>query len=167
MDSTVTSTEVTIESTVLWSCRLAAWISSLFGSKFFPVSLSSLDIESECLLEINVLFQIALSLVVSESLGTVRVSSLEESPSEEVLFGGFNCCLVLNRLDIIISIEIALSHVVVHIRHAVLVSLFLMTELLPMLLCLGNWVSILESSLQVWISIQVAISLVVINVLFK
>ena len=167
MDSTVTSTEVTIESTVLWSCRLAAWISSLLGSKFFPVSLSSLDIESECLLEINVLFQIALSLVVSESLGTVRISSLEESPSEVVLLCGLNCCLVLNSFDIIISIEITLSHIIVHIRHAVLVSLFLMTELLPMLLCLGNWVAVLESSLQVWISIQVAISLVVIDVCFE
>jgi len=167
MDSSVTSTEVTVESTVLWSRRLAAWISSLLGSEFQPMSFSSLDIESKCLLEINILFQIALSLVVSELLGAVRVSSLEESPSEPVLFGGLNCGLVLNSLNIIISIQIALSHFIIHFSHAVLVSLFFMTELLPMLLCLGNWVSVLESSLQVWVSVQVAFSLVVINVCFE
>lgn len=138
VDSSVTSAKVTVESTVLWSLRLAAWISSLMRSELSPMSLSSIDVQSECLLEIRVFLQIALSLVVSELLGAVWVSSLEVSPSEPVLLSGLICSLVLNCLDIIISIEIACSHFVVHISHAVLVSLFFMTELLPMLLYLFN-----------------------------
>lgn len=62
----------------------------------------------------------------------------EETPSEPMLFGGLNWSLVFNWDNIAVPIEVALGHIIVHVWHAVLISLFFMTELLPMLLGLGN-----------------------------
>lgn len=49
-----------------------------------------------------------------------------------------------------------------------LVSLFLMAELLPVLHGLGNRVIIFaESSLKIWVSIKIALSLLIVDMLFK
>lgn len=167
MDSTMASTELTVKAAVLWTLRLAAWVSTFLESFSVPVSHGSLNIELKGLLKIIVLLEIALSLIGGNSLSAVWISSFEVTPSEPVLLCGLLRGLVLNSLDITVPIEIALGHVVVHLSHAVLVSLLFMTKLLPVLLGLSNWVSIFEGSLEVWISSKVAFSLVIINMLLE
>ena len=95
MDGTVASTEVTVLSAVLWSLGLARWISTLLGAKFVPMVSGSTNVELEGLLKVSIFVQVALSLVVCDFLSTVWMSSLEETPSEEMLLGSLNWSLIL------------------------------------------------------------------------
>lgn len=120
------------------------------------------NIHLECLLQVWVPVQIASSLVGSNWFGTLWVSSLEETPSEPVILGSLLGCAVWSYDDITVSSEIALSHFIVHVDHAVLVSLLSVSELLPVSLGSFDFVSC-QSLLEIGISIEIALSFLVVN----
>ena len=163
MDSTVTSTEVTILSAVLWRLTGTALVSALLGSKGVPMVSGSLQVSLEGLLQVWVSVQVALRLVVGDWSRAPWVSSLEEAPSDPVRLGSLNGGLVLASHDVAVSIQVALSHLIVHVWHAMLVSLFFVTELSPVSLRSLYHVFTLKSSLEVWVPIKIALTFFVIN----
>ena len=90
------------------------------------------------------------------------MSSLEETPSEPVVLGSLQGCVVSGDDDVAVSIEIACGHIIVHVSYAMLVSLFSTSELYPMSLGFFDWVAC-KCSLEIGISIEIAPSLFVIN----
>ena len=163
MDGTVASAKFTFFTAELWSFRIAVRVSALLGSKSVPMVSGLFNIIFKRLLEIWVSVQIASSLVRSHDLSAVWMSSLKVTPSEPVLFGGLLWSLVFLFGYITVSVEIALSHFIVHISHAVLISLFFVSELSPVSHGCIDWVSFFESGLKVWISLKIALSLFLID----
>jgi len=138
VNSAVAGAEVAIESAVLWLWGVAVGVSSLAVPKVVPVLLGGFQVELEGLLEVRVPLEVALGLVSGDLLSAVWVSSLEVSPPEPVLLSSLLQSLVVDWLDVIVSVQVALGHFFIKRWHAMLVSLFLMSKLLPVLLSLPN-----------------------------
>jgi hypothetical protein len=168
MHGTVACAEVSILSAEFRTLALALWVSALGVSLFVPVISSGLNVVLEFLLQVRVSIQVASCLVRSDGFGTVWVSAFEETPSEVVLLGCLLWCVIVSLWDVAVSGKIAVRHLIIHIWHAVLVTLLLTSELYPVMLgCLDLIFTTFKSLLEVSISINIALGLLIVNVFIK
>ena len=119
---------------------------------------------SESSLKILILVEIALSLLISDSWSAVLLSTLVNTPVVVMLLGGGSWCLLGFEVDKVwISIEIAGGFGIGEAGIAGLDSLLPFSILRPMLLgfieC--SHVGLLDN---IWVSIEVALSLLVSHV---
>ena len=115
-------------------------------------------------LEIIILVQIALSLLISDSWGAELLSALVNTPVVEVLFGGGDWVFLRLQIDQVwVSVEIAGGFGVGETGIAGLDSLLLLSLFLPVEL---GFVKISKRVLlnNIWISIEVALSLLISHV---